>query len=218
MRPKLRDIWGNLKGVASSPSKLVLLVGGAFAGELLVAMALSVSLRAFGDHSGCRPLFVVITLAGSSGASRPSPGGMGVVEASLTSAYRGWGRGGRRHRRGLHPAPVHLVPAAHLGLDYLVWMREEGVPMKSGRFKKETHAKTNRWPTSPGLATDHWLADAVGLPLPGPPMRSGLLMRSGRSRRRGGAGTSPLMKRVARGRDAGHETGPRSSDGWGSRR
>ena len=35
LRPKVRDIWGNLKQVASSPRKLVLLVSGSFAQELV---------------------------------------------------------------------------------------------------------------------------------------------------------------------------------------
>ncbi|MGP0028861.1 MAG: lysylphosphatidylglycerol synthase domain-containing protein [Streptosporangiaceae bacterium] len=81
--PKLRDIWANLKQIASSPRKLILLVGGSFAGELLIAMALSVSLRAFGDHLRLPTLIVVITLAGFVGGASPSPGGMGVVEAGL---------------------------------------------------------------------------------------------------------------------------------------
>ena len=83
VRPKVRDIWGNLKQVASSPRKLVLLVGGSFAQELLVAMALSVSLRAFDDHLRLPTLIVVITLAGIIGGISPSPGGMGVVEAGM---------------------------------------------------------------------------------------------------------------------------------------
>jgi glycosyltransferase 2 family protein len=83
VRPRMRDIWGNLKQVASSPRKLVLLVGGSFAKELLVAMALSVALRAFGDHLPLPTLIVVITLAGIIGGISPSPGGMGVVEAGM---------------------------------------------------------------------------------------------------------------------------------------
>jgi glycosyltransferase 2 family protein len=83
MRPKVRDIWGNLKQVAGSPRKLVLLVGGSFGSELLVAMALSVSLRAFDDHLRLPTLIVVITLAGIIGGISPSPGGMGVVEAGM---------------------------------------------------------------------------------------------------------------------------------------
>ena len=83
MRPKVRDIWGNLKVVASSPGKLAQLLGGAFGRDLLVAMALSVSLRAFGDHLRLPILIVVITLAALIGGIAPSPGGMGVVEAGM---------------------------------------------------------------------------------------------------------------------------------------
>jgi glycosyltransferase 2 family protein len=83
LRPKARDIWGNLRQVASSPHKLVLLVAGSFAQELLVAMALSVSLRAFGDHLNLPTLYVVIFLAGIIGGISPTPGGMGVVEAGM---------------------------------------------------------------------------------------------------------------------------------------
>ncbi len=83
LRPKVRDIWGNLRQVASSPRKLVLLVGGSFAQELAIAMALSVSLRAFDDHLRLPTLIVVITLAAFIGGISPTPGGMGVVEAGL---------------------------------------------------------------------------------------------------------------------------------------
>jgi len=83
MRPKVRDIWANLRGIAGSPRKLVLLIGGSFAGELFVAMALSVSLRAFGDHLRLPVLIVVITLAAMVGGIAPVPGGMGVVEAGM---------------------------------------------------------------------------------------------------------------------------------------
>ncbi len=83
LRPRVSAIWANLKEVARSPRKLVLLVGGSFAQELVVAMALSVSLRAFGDHLRLPTLIVVITLAGIIGGISPSPGGMGVVEAGM---------------------------------------------------------------------------------------------------------------------------------------
>jgi uncharacterized membrane protein YbhN (UPF0104 family) len=83
MLPRVRGIWTNLRQVASSPGKLMLLVGGTFAQRLLVAMALSVALRAFGDHLRLPILIVVITLAGFVGGVAPSPGGMGVVEAGM---------------------------------------------------------------------------------------------------------------------------------------
>jgi len=82
-RPKARDIWANLKGIASSPHKLVLLLGGSFAQELFVAMALSVSLRAFDDHLRLPVLIVVILLAAMLGGVAPTPGGLGVVEAGM---------------------------------------------------------------------------------------------------------------------------------------
>jgi len=82
-RPKLRDIAGNFKEIARSPGKLVFLGGGALGRELLIAMALSVSLRAFDDHLRLPVLIVVIRLAAMIGGASPSPGGMGVVEAGL---------------------------------------------------------------------------------------------------------------------------------------
>jgi uncharacterized protein (TIRG00374 family) len=83
LRPRFNDIWGNLKQVATSPSKLTLLLGGSFAQRLLVAMTLSVSLRAFDDHLRLPVLIVVITLAGIIGGISPAPGGLGVVEAGM---------------------------------------------------------------------------------------------------------------------------------------
>ena len=83
LRPRVRDVWGNLRQVASSPRKLLLLLGGALGRELLIAMALSVSLRAFGDHLRLPVIIVVIVLAAIVGGVAPSPGGMGVVEAGM---------------------------------------------------------------------------------------------------------------------------------------
>ena len=80
---RIRDVWGNLEGARQLPRKLVLLVGGSSARELVVAMTLSVSLRAFDDHLRLPTLIVVITLAAIIGGISPSPGGMGVVEAGL---------------------------------------------------------------------------------------------------------------------------------------
>jgi len=83
LRPRISAVWGNLKQVATSPSKLTLLLGGSFAQRLLVAMTLSVSLRAFDDHLRLPVLIVVITLAGIIGGISPAPGGLGVVEAGM---------------------------------------------------------------------------------------------------------------------------------------
>ena len=83
MLPQVRSVWTNLRQVAASPSKLVLLVGGSLAQRQLIAMALSVSLRAFDDHLRLPVLIVVITLSAFVGGVAPSPGGMGVVEAGM---------------------------------------------------------------------------------------------------------------------------------------
>jgi uncharacterized membrane protein YbhN (UPF0104 family) len=83
VRPRVRDVWGNLAPVVRSPRKLVLLASGSCGQRLLVAAVLSVSLRAFGDHLPLPTLIVVITVAGIVGGVSPSPGGMGVVEAGL---------------------------------------------------------------------------------------------------------------------------------------
>ncbi len=83
LRPKLSSVWRDAREVLSAPRKVALLLGGAAASQLLVALALSVSLRAFGDHLGVATLIVVITLASMVGGVSPVPGGMGVVEAGL---------------------------------------------------------------------------------------------------------------------------------------
>jgi len=51
------------------------------ASQLLVALALAASLRAFGDHLSLATLIIVITLASMIGGIASVPGGMGVVEA-----------------------------------------------------------------------------------------------------------------------------------------
>jgi uncharacterized membrane protein YbhN (UPF0104 family) len=83
VRPRLLDMWANARSVATSPVKVTQLLGGALGGQLAVALALSVSLRAFGDHLSLPALILVITLASVIGGVAPVPGGMGVVEAGL---------------------------------------------------------------------------------------------------------------------------------------
>ncbi len=83
LRPRLRDMWANARAVARSPMKMAQLFGGAAATQILVALALAVSLRAFDDHLSLATLIVVITLAGMIGGVSPVPGGVGVVEAGL---------------------------------------------------------------------------------------------------------------------------------------
>jgi uncharacterized membrane protein YbhN (UPF0104 family) len=125
--PRARDIWGNLKAVASSPRKLVLLLGGSFAQELLVAMTLSVSLRAFDDHLRLPVLIVVITLAAIIGGISPSPGGMGVVEAGM---ILGLTAAGISEADATAAVFIQRLFTSYLppigGWATLVWMRKRG--------------------------------------------------------------------------------------------
>jgi uncharacterized membrane protein YbhN (UPF0104 family) len=82
-RPKLHQVWGDLKILAKRPAKLVELVGGAISGQLMVALALGAALHAFGQHLSLATIFIVITLASMLGGVSPVPGGMGVVEAGM---------------------------------------------------------------------------------------------------------------------------------------
>ena len=83
IRPRLTAVWLDVRQVLRTPRKLVQLVGGAAASQLLVALALADSLRAFGDHLSLATLIIVITLASMIGGIAPVPGGMGVVEAGM---------------------------------------------------------------------------------------------------------------------------------------
>ena len=46
MRPRIQEVWGNARSVASSPRKVALLIGGSIGGQLAVVLALAASLRA----------------------------------------------------------------------------------------------------------------------------------------------------------------------------
>jgi uncharacterized membrane protein YbhN (UPF0104 family) len=82
-RPKLRQVWGDLKVLATRPAKLVELFAGALSAQLMVALALGAALHAFGQHLSLATIFIVITLASMLGGVSPVPGGMGVVEAGM---------------------------------------------------------------------------------------------------------------------------------------
>jgi uncharacterized membrane protein YbhN (UPF0104 family) len=72
-------VWADLKVLATTPAKLVELVGGAFSGQFMVALALGAALHAFGQHLSLATIFIVITIASMLGGVSPVPGGMGVV-------------------------------------------------------------------------------------------------------------------------------------------
>jgi uncharacterized membrane protein YbhN (UPF0104 family) len=131
--PKLaeshRVSWPNLimmAGLLIGPCKLMLLAGGSFAQPLLAAMALSVSLRAFGVHRWLPVLIVVITLAGFIGGISSSPGGMGVVEAGMILSPTATGVSEANATGAVfiqRPFTSYLPPI--WGWAVLVWMRKK---------------------------------------------------------------------------------------------
>ncbi len=82
-RPKLLQIWADLKVLAARPSKLIEVFGGALSAQIMVALALGAALHAFGEHLSLATIFIVITLASMLGGVSPVPGGMGIVEAGM---------------------------------------------------------------------------------------------------------------------------------------
>ena len=72
--------------LATRPSKLVLIFGGAFLAQLLVAFALGSALHAFGANLPLADLIVALTLGSMLGGLSPVPGGLGVVEAGMILA------------------------------------------------------------------------------------------------------------------------------------
>jgi uncharacterized membrane protein YbhN (UPF0104 family) len=83
LAPTVTDVWKQVKTLLSQPRKLVEMVGGALAAQLLVALCLGAALHAFGDNLPLPTLIVVLTAASMLGGVSPVPGGMGVVEAGM---------------------------------------------------------------------------------------------------------------------------------------
>jgi uncharacterized protein (TIRG00374 family) len=83
IRPHLRNIWANVKTIATEPHKIVYVLAGSTLAQILVILALGASLHAVGEHASIATLITVNTLASILGGAVPVPGGLGVVEAGL---------------------------------------------------------------------------------------------------------------------------------------
>lgn len=71
--------------VLRSPSKVTMLFLGNLIAQLMLAIILGVSLRAFGEHASFAALVLVNTFVSLFAGFMPVPGGMGVAEAALTA-------------------------------------------------------------------------------------------------------------------------------------
>ncbi|MFW2381167.1 MAG: flippase-like domain-containing protein [Acidimicrobiales bacterium] len=85
--PQLRSGWEAIRVISHSPSRLVLLFGGAAMITLSYLAAMTASLRAF-DSTISFPLIGLLFLTGSAVANAaPTPGGLGAAEAALIAAF-----------------------------------------------------------------------------------------------------------------------------------
>ena len=83
VRPQVSKIGLQLRDLARSPGRLVLLVGGSLLLTLSYVAALYVSILAFGGDIGLAAVAVVFLVGASLASAAPTPGGVGAVEAAL---------------------------------------------------------------------------------------------------------------------------------------
>ena len=83
--PPLRVAFAALRGVFTSVRSTLLLFGGNAATQVLFAMTLGASLRAYGESTSLANLILINTMVSLFAGLLPIPGGMGVAEAGLTA-------------------------------------------------------------------------------------------------------------------------------------
>lgn len=83
--PFVRAALTNLHGLVTSPGRLVRLVAANVASQLVYALTLGASLRAFGGSASLAELLLVNTGVTLLSGIIPVPGGIGVAEAGLTA-------------------------------------------------------------------------------------------------------------------------------------
>jgi uncharacterized membrane protein YbhN (UPF0104 family) len=85
LKPQFASAWENVKALIHQPSRVVRLLVGSAATQLLMAAGLGVALRAVGAHAGFAALVMICTFTALLGGMAPVPGGMGVMEACYIS-------------------------------------------------------------------------------------------------------------------------------------
>ncbi len=87
IRPQWDTGRENLVGILRTPRKAVMLFGGNVGSQILFALAISASLRAYGQSLPLLQIIVINSFASFVGGMAPVPGGMGVVEAGLIAGF-----------------------------------------------------------------------------------------------------------------------------------
>lgn len=85
VKPQFQSAWANIRTVVHQPARVVRLLAGSAATQLLMAAGLGLSLRAVGASAGFGALVMICTFTALLGGMAPVPGGMGVMEACYIS-------------------------------------------------------------------------------------------------------------------------------------
>jgi glycosyltransferase 2 family protein len=91
VRPRLREVMGDLVALAREPKRLALIVLGCAATTLGAALALWASVEAFGGGTTFVTVTVVTMVGGTLASAAPTPGGVGAVEAALIGGLAAFG-------------------------------------------------------------------------------------------------------------------------------
>lgn len=91
LRPRLKELGGELVELAREPKRLALIVAGCAATTLGAALALWASVEAFGGGTTFVTVTVVTMIGGTLASAAPTPGGIGAVEAALIGGLAAFG-------------------------------------------------------------------------------------------------------------------------------
>jgi uncharacterized protein (TIRG00374 family) len=91
LRPRLKELAGDLLELAREPKRLGLIVLGAAGTTLGAALALWASVEAFGGGATFVTCTVVTMVGGTLASAAPTPGGVGAVEAALIGGLAAFG-------------------------------------------------------------------------------------------------------------------------------
>jgi uncharacterized protein (TIRG00374 family) len=91
VRPRLKEVIGDLVEVAREPKRLALIVLGCAGTTLGAALALWASVEAFGGGATFVTCTVVTMVGGTLASAAPTPGGVGAVEAALIGGLAAFG-------------------------------------------------------------------------------------------------------------------------------
>jgi uncharacterized protein (TIRG00374 family) len=91
LRPRIKELGGELAELAREPKRLAIIVSGCAATTLGAALALWASVGAFGGGTTFVTVTVVTMIGGTLASAAPTPGGVGAVEAALIGGLTAFG-------------------------------------------------------------------------------------------------------------------------------